>query len=106
MRLLPHPRWWYRLHTIRLLVKHPGGISDQEIANALGCSRRYISKIRLDLHAEPVRHGLYTYEPSDDDVRLALAVLERRYAAYPFPDPAVVSAANAAMLALAGRAEA
>jgi hypothetical protein len=61
----------------RLYLLHPQGLTDIELATMLDIDRASAYRYRNELGAEMVSEARYTVIPSQEDVELALAVLQR-----------------------------
>jgi len=61
----------------RLYLLAPQGLTDIELAKALDIDRASAYRYRKELRTIEVSESHYTLEPSQDDVALALAVLQR-----------------------------
>lgn len=61
----------------RLYLLHPNGLTDIELAKLLKVDRASAYRYRKELHATQVSEGRYTINPSQQDIDLALAVLQR-----------------------------
>ena len=64
----------------RLLLMHPEGIHMDDIRNQVAPDMDWSSIWRFvvrDLKAQKLSKGIYTLEPDEDDIQLAIAVLNR-----------------------------
>ena len=64
----------------RLLLMHPEGISMDDIRNQVAPEMDWSSIWRFvvkDLQAQRLSKGIYTLEPNEDDIQVAVAVLNR-----------------------------
>lgn len=61
----------------RLYLLHPNGLTDIELSQRLEIDRASAYRYRNELAATQVGEGHYTINPSQDDIDLALAVLQR-----------------------------
>ena len=64
----------------RLLLMHPEGISITDIQQVVDPDMDWSSIWRFvtqDLKARKIERGIYTLDPSESDVALAIAVLDR-----------------------------
>lgn len=64
----------------RLLLTHPEGISITDLQKEVDPESDWSSMWRFvtqDLKARKIERGVYTLDPSSDDIALALAVLQR-----------------------------
>lgn len=61
----------------RLYLLHPNGLTDIELSQRLDIDRASAYRYRNELEATQVNEGHYTINPSQDDIDLALAVLQR-----------------------------
>lgn len=59
-----------------LYYTEPDGLTDSEIAQRVGVSRRMVANYRRQLGAIRIAPGRYTLEPGVDEVALAGAVCE------------------------------
>lgn len=66
------------LQAKRLLLEHPEGINITAIQAVLGVDASSIHRYVVnELHARRIDKGLYTLDPSPEDVALAEAILSR-----------------------------
>jgi DNA-binding IclR family transcriptional regulator len=61
----------------RLYFLAPHGLTDIELADQLGIDRSSAYRYRKELRAVEVSEGRYTLTPTQDDIDLALAILQR-----------------------------
>ena len=61
----------------RLYLLHAAGLTDIQLARLLSVDRASAYRYRNELHAAQVTEGRYTINPSQQDIDLALAVLQR-----------------------------
>jgi hypothetical protein len=61
----------------RLYLLATDGLTDIALAKALHIDRATAYRYRKELQATEVSEGRYTLEPSNEDIDLALAVLQR-----------------------------
>lgn len=61
------------------LIRNPDGVSDQDVAKALGIGRTSAFRYRQALGdaVTEIKRGQYTIKPSQDDVADAVAILAR-----------------------------
>ncbi len=55
-------------------LRHPEGITDAELADAVGVSLRVAGIYRVELNAVRVKVGKYTYVPTEEDRKFARLV--------------------------------
>lgn len=62
-----------------LYLAHPDGLMDDDLAQRFGVNRTTIVRLRQEFgdKLRKVKHGYYTIDPDDDDVKLAKAILKR-----------------------------
>jgi len=65
------------LQAKRLYFLTPGGLTDIELAKALQVGRATAYRYRVELGAFEVAENRYTLRPTQEDILLALAVLQR-----------------------------
>jgi len=63
----------------RLYLQSPQGLTDRELAERLGVDRTIAFDYRKELGATKVATGRYTLEPTEEDIALALVVLQRAH---------------------------
>lgn len=61
----------------RLLLMSPEGVEMADVIKLLDMDQSSAWRYLQQLGARKLERGLYTLDPSEEDVRLALAVLER-----------------------------
>jgi len=61
----------------RLYFLTPAGLTDIELAKKLEVDRASAYRYRKELQAVEISEGRYTLEPSQDDIALAQAILQR-----------------------------
>jgi len=62
----------------RLLLMHPDGISINDIQKQMDVDWSSVWRwVTQDLKARKIERGIYTLDPSEADIKLAYAVLDR-----------------------------
>ncbi len=76
MRLTVEHIWQLR-RAKAIYIKHPDGMTDNDMADLLNCSRATATRYRSELPTYKVSRGKYSMKPSAEDIYEAHVILER-----------------------------